>query len=299
MKDFSVLNTEDRTALYLNGLSTFNMSSIVRNGRRLRIVKPFLSFLPEVQSADRKIPYREKVICTVISLFIFLFCSQLPLYGITPIVTFGLVMQLLAIEIDNNVHEDRALLIYGGSNPSRFDNMVHYTEYIEWYPEYDYDLATGISLFIGTNICLSQFINELRLSSLVKKIVWKAFSPTAINSGRGAEFEVVIYFQSFRVVLPAHSENAQGQQRSYPIKLFYTSNMPIIIQSALLSNLYFICQNFHALRLRPVLEDLQWIEVSGSSAKDVAKQLKARFIKSNKVSFYKFENPKHVAYQRT
>ena len=30
--------------------------------------------------------------------------------------------------------------------------------------------------------------------------------------------------------------------QSYPIKLFYTSNMPIILQSALVSNLYFISQ---------------------------------------------------------
>lgn len=110
--------------------------------RVLHLVRPFLSFLPEVQSADRKVPFREKVIYTVISLFIFLVCSQLPLYGIhsttgadpfywmrvilasnrgtvmelgiTPIVTSGLVMQLLAgskiIEVDNNVREDRALL---------------------------------------------------------------------------------------------------------------------------------------------------------------------------------------------
>ena len=110
--------------------------------RVLHLVRPFLAFLPEVQSADRKVPFREKVIYTVISLFIFLVCSQLPLYGIhsttgadpfywmrvilasnrgtvmelgiTPIVTSGLVMQLLAgskiIEVDNNVREDRALL---------------------------------------------------------------------------------------------------------------------------------------------------------------------------------------------
>ena len=31
-------------------------------------------------------------------------------------------------------------------------------------------------------------------------------------------------------------------QGSYPIKLFYTSNMPIILQTALVSNLYFISQ---------------------------------------------------------
>merc|ERR1719345_305027 len=38
-----------------------------------------------------------------------------------------------------------------------------------------YGLGSGISLFIATNIC--------------ENIVWKAFSPTTINTGRGTEFE--------------------------------------------------------------------------------------------------------------
>merc|ERR1711865_1023182 len=41
-----------------------------------------------------------------------------------------------------------------------------------------YGLGSGISLFIATNICES--------------IVWKAFSPTTINTGRGTEFEGAI-----------------------------------------------------------------------------------------------------------
>ena len=53
---------------------------------------------------------------------------------------------------------------------------------------------------------------------------------------------VFSFFQGFRVVLPVRSKSARGQQGSYPIKLFYTSNMPIILQSALVSNLYFISQ---------------------------------------------------------
>ena len=42
--------------------------------------------------------------------------------------------------------------------------------------------------------------------------------------------------------LPVRSKQRRGQQQHYPIKLFYTSNMPIILQSALVSNLYFISQ---------------------------------------------------------
>ena len=55
-------------------------------------------------------------------------------------------------------------------------------------------------------------------------------------------FGVVIYFQGFRVDLPIKSARYRGQYSSYPIKLFYTSNIPIILQSALVSNLYVISQ---------------------------------------------------------
>jgi len=134
-----------------------------------------------------------------------------------------------------------------------------------------YGLGSGISLFIATNIC--------------ENIVWKAFSPTTINTGRGTEFEgavialfhllitktdkvralreafgrqnlpnltnllatvlvfcVVIYFQGFRVDLPVKHQKQRGAPGTYPIKLFYTSNIPIILQTALVSNLYFLSQ---------------------------------------------------------
>lgn len=51
-----------------------------------------------------------------------------------------------------------------------------------------------------------------------------------------------LVLQGFRVDLPVRSKQRRGQQQHYPIKLFYTSNMPIILQSALVSNLYFISQ---------------------------------------------------------
>lgn len=53
---------------------------------------------------------------------------------------------------------------------------------------------------------------------------------------------VRVSLQGFRVDLPIKSARYRGQYSSYPIKLFYTSNIPIILQSALVSNLYFISQ---------------------------------------------------------
>jgi protein transport protein SEC61 subunit alpha len=106
----------------------------------LEFVKPFCSLLPEIQKPERKIQFREKVLWTAITLFIFLVCCQIPLFGImssdsadpfywirvilasnrgtlmelgiSPIVTSGLIMQLLAgakiIEV-GDTPKDRAL----------------------------------------------------------------------------------------------------------------------------------------------------------------------------------------------
>lgn len=313
--------------------------------------------------------------------------------GISPIVTSGLIMQLLAgakiIEV-GDTPKDRALFngaqklfgmiitvgqaivyvmtgMYG--NPSDIGAGVCLLIVIQLFVaglivllldellQKGYGLGSGISLFIATNIC--------------ETIVWKSFSPATINTGRGTEFEgaiialfhllatrhdkvralreafyrpnlpnlmnllatvlvfaIVIYFQGFRVDLPIKSARYRGQTSSYPIKLFYTSNIPIILQSALVSNLYVISQmlsakfagnflinllgvwadngpqrsypigglcyylsppeSFGAMLLDPVHAILYivfmlgscaffsktWIDISGSSAKDVAKQLK-------------------------
>merc|ERR1712196_226204 len=188
-----------------------------------------------------------------------------------------------------------------------------------------YGFGSGTSLFIATNIC--------------ETIVWKAFSPQTINRGNlpnclnllatVAVFMIVIYFQGFRIDLPIKSKVMRGYTGNYPIKLFYTSNMPIILQSALVSNVYFLSQllykryggNFlvrlfgrweesqfgghkvpvgglayyisaptdlsdvfenplHALFYMTfmltacALFSKTWIEISGTSSRDVAKQLK-------------------------
>lgn len=57
-------------------------------------------------------------------------------------------------------------------------------------------------------------------------------------------FCIVIFFQGFKVNIPM-SSSKQGAGGAYPIKLFYTSNMPIILQTALVSNLYFMSQMLH------------------------------------------------------
>merc|ERR1712223_1858652 len=409
-----------RTHSFLNTYSTTTIMGV----KFLEFVKPFCAVIPEVEKPQRRIQFREKMLWTAITLFIFLVCCQIPLFGImssesadpfywmrvimasnrgtlmelgiSPIVTSGLIMQLLAgakiIDVGDSPR-DRALFsgaqklfgmiitvgqaivyvmtgMYGV--PSEMGMGVCLLIVIQLFIaglivllldellQKGYGLGSGISLFIATNIC--------------ETIIWKAFSPTTINTGRGTEFEgavialfhllatrsdklralreafyrqnlpnimnlmatvlvfgVVIYFQGFRVDLPIKSARYRGDYRSYPIKLFYTSNIPIILQSALVSNLYIISQmlasrfggNFF-VNLLGVWQDVSaggparsypigglcyylsppeffgamisdpihavlyivfmlgscaffsktWIDVSGSSAKDVAKQLR-------------------------
>lgn len=371
-----------------------------------------------------QIPFREKALWTIVTLFIFLVCCQIPLYGvsnskssdpfywmrvilasnrgtlmelgISPIITSGLVMQLLhgsrIIEVDMSLKEDRALFngaqklfgilitvgeaiayvfsgMYGDLGTLGAGNAIliilqlfsagMVVIILDELLTKGYGLGSGISLFIATNICES--------------IIWKAFSPTTVNTGRGTEFEgalialihlmitrpnkvralkeafyrtnmpnltnllstvliflIVIYFQGWRVDLPVKYAKMRGQSGKYPIKLFYTSNMPIILQTALVSNLYFLSQMLYnrysgnfLVRLLGVWKEQKdnpgnsspvsglayyisppttfaeiardpvhtiiylafiltscalfsktWIEVSGSSPKDVAKQLR-------------------------
>lgn len=110
--------------------------------RALDIVRPFMGFLPEIEQPSKRVPFKEKVLWTVVTLLIYLVCCQIPLYGvkntkssdpfyfiravlaasnrgtlmelgISPIITSSMIMQFLAgvklIQVDQNLKEDRAL----------------------------------------------------------------------------------------------------------------------------------------------------------------------------------------------
>ena len=84
-------------------------------------------------------------------------------------------------------------------------------------------------------------------------------------------FVVVIYFQGWRVDLPVKYQKYRGQQGTYPIKLFYTSNMPIILQTALVSNLYVMSQLLYNRAPTNILVRMlgKWQEVEGSQGSSI------------------------------
>eukprot|EP00808_Paulinella_micropora_P014925 g56779.t1 len=327
--------------------------------RVLDIIKPLLIVIPEVSSPDYRVPLREKVMWTVITLLIFLVGSQIPLYGakhkdpadplyymravlassrgtlmelgVAPIITSSMIVQLVSaaklLQLDQSLKEDRALLhgaqkllaivltfgeavayvlagMYGNLNELGAGNALLLVLQL-WLAglvvlildelmQKGYGLGSGVSLFIAVNIC--------------ETVVWQAFSPMSINTGRGVEFEgaiiaffhllftrndklraikeaiyrqdlpnlsrlvatllallLVLYFQKFRVDLPVQYQKYRGQQANYPIKLFYTSNVPILLQTALVSNVYFISQLLYKTYPRNVLVGLlgRWYDIPG------------------------------------
>lgn len=130
-----------------------------------------------------------------------------------------------------------------------------------------YGLGPAISLFIATNICESIIWRSFSPTTLptnsgpqfegavlalfhllltrsdkvraLKEAFYRQSLPNITNLvATLVVFAVVIFFQGFRIDLKVSHERQRGQAGTYPIKLFYTSNMPIILQSSLVSNLY-------------------------------------------------------------
>lgn len=306
--------------------------------RVIHLIRPIAAVIPEVAKPESKIPFRDKVLWTTAALLFYMWCSNLPLYGVqrasqtsdpfywmrvilasnrgtlmelgvSPLVTTGMVLQLLVgakmIDVDlNNSKEDRVLFMMAQKVVGVATTFAMAAAYVfsGMYGDYSsiglgnalliiaqltfagvlvllwdealqkgYGLGSGISLFIASHVS--------------ETIIWKAFSPTTINTGRGNEFEgavlaffhliivrpnkfaaiwealfrqnlpnlasliatgivlgVCAYLQLLRVNLTIKMQRARGMERPYPIKLFYTTNMPIILHTALLSNIYFVSQ---------------------------------------------------------
>jgi len=139
-------------------------------------------------------------------------------------------------------------------------------------------MGSGISLFITTNVaeniiwkCFSPITIRLRGQTefegifiamfhkmFTSKSTSKAFFDLMFRQGVPnlnnllatiLIFFIVIYFQGFKVLIKIKSMKNTGYQTTHPIKLFYTSNIPIILQTALISNVYFfsriLSRKFH------------------------------------------------------
>jgi preprotein translocase SecY subunit len=193
-------------------------------GRFLNLFKPIARVIPEIKAPERRVRFNEKIFWTAIVLVIYLIMSEVPLYGIPattqesfsalriiwashrgtlmelgigPIVTAGLILQLLVgsgmIECDMSRPEDRALfttaskvfsIILTGvqafaymvsgmySVPSGAVAMIVFLQL----------LASGIILLLMDELVqkgwgLGSGISLFIMAGVAQQIIWQCFNP--------------------------------------------------------------------------------------------------------------------------
>src|ERR671921_1847850 len=295
--------------------STTTRENIVR-----RFIKTASVYVPQVPKPKKKISLAEKFVWTGIALFAYLVMAQIPLYGVTddprfdflafarvifaaqqgtlmelgigPIVTAGLLMQLLKgsglIKLDFKNTDDRSLFtsatkivtiivivaegtLYGASvyghlvaSPNIIPIVVGQligasiiVMFLDELVQKGWGLGSGISLFI--------------MAGVAQTILWSIFSPLPAQDGpvgilpfiidsaatghagdailrsgqlpslfglgiTGGILLLLAYVQGIHVDIPIVSTKYRGFTAVYPIKLLYTSNIPVILSSALIAN---------------------------------------------------------------
>jgi preprotein translocase SecY subunit len=302
-------------------MSTVHNESIVRT-----VIKKVSAYIPQVEKPKKKIGLSEKFIWCGIALFAYLVMGQIPLYGVTdspqfdflafarvifaaqqgtllelgigPIVTAGLLMQLLKgselIKLNFKDPDDRSLFtsatkivtiiviiaegalygvsVYGGllAHPSLIPVLISQligasivVMFLDELIQKGWGLGSGISLFI--------------MAGVAQGILWSIFSPLPAQDGpvgiipfiidsatqgdlantlfRSGQLPSIfglivtalvllalVYTQGIHVDIPIVSTKYRGFTAVYPIKLLYTSNIPVILASALLANAVFMGQ---------------------------------------------------------
>ncbi|TLX83581.1 MAG: preprotein translocase subunit SecY, partial [Thaumarchaeota archaeon] len=290
------------------------------------VVKKVSAYIPQVEKPKKKIGLSEKFIWCGIALFAYLVMGQIPLFGVTnsprfdflafarvifaaqqgtllelgigPIVTAGLLMQLLKgselIKLNFKDPDDRSLFtsatkivtiivivaegsLYGVSvyghllaSPSLIPILIAQlvgsslvVMYLDETIQKGWGLGSGISLFI--------------MAGVAQGIMWSVFSPIPAQDGpvgivpfiidsaihgdlsnalfRSGQLPSIfglivtslvllalVYVQGIHIDIPIVSTKYRGFTAVYPIKLLYTSNIPVILASALLANAIFIGQ---------------------------------------------------------
>ena len=346
----------------------------------LRALSPFVRIMPEVKTPDREVSFREKAVWTIVILILFLLMSHIPLYGVDktvgtdylwalrvilastrgtlmelgigPIVTAGLVMQLLSgskiIDVDFGDPDDRALFTGGQKVLAMFMTAFQALAYIvgnaygELTPEAavvvfiqmfvagiivilmdelvqkGWGLGSGVSLFIMTNVAGQVMFNALNFidaesanpnplapggTNLPKGIIaalianllrwfgigtdagdpvgwgWLVFRD-GVNPGiftlliTIGIMLAVIWMETVRVEIPLQYAKYRGMKARYPIKLLYTSNIPVILAQALFANILFFGQiiftNFNSSGTNPFLNLIGTFHQDPNSSRMIA-----------------------------
>ncbi|TBT97877.1 subunit SecY of preprotein translocase [Hamiltosporidium magnivora] len=165
-----------------------------------------------------------------------------------------------------------------------------------------YGLGSGVNLFIATNVCESIlwkafspkvfttargiefegsliaflhliFIRRNKMAGFYEILFRKNLPNLSSLFGTIFIFGLVIYLQGLRVELPTESTQVKGVTGKWPIKLLYSSTMPVILQSYLVSHtstisrfLYDKFPNFLLVRILGVWsvnENRRYVPING------------------------------------
>jgi len=197
----------------------------------LNLFRPIVKFIPEASAPDRRVSFSEKLLWTGLALAIYLIMSEIPLYGIArgpedpfyymrvifastrgtltelgigPIVTAGLILQLLAgsgiITVDFADPDDRALFTSANKVFSIIMTIFMASVYILGGAYGQISLGTSIPLFLqlisaglilmlldelvqkgwGIGSGISLFI----IAGVARMIFWDCFSPIPGGDGK-------------------------------------------------------------------------------------------------------------------
>ena len=301
-----------------------------------KIVAKAEPYIPQVPKPKKKIPLPQKLLWTVGCLVIYLVMSQTPLFnattpefdflafarvifasqqgsltelGIGPIVTGGLLMQLLRgsdiLKFDFKRPEERgvfqtatkivtyivvvaesvvyAIAVYG---PNITDPTVLYViigqlmaasiiiMFLDELIQKGWGLGSGISIFImggvaqqilwslfsplaggdGASVGVVPMIIQALQSDIQLGMIGLSLSETFFRSNQlpsifglcltAGVLLILVYTQGMKVEIPIVSTKYRGFAATYPIKMMYVSNIPVILATALTANAVFLGQMF-------------------------------------------------------
>ena len=301
-----------------------SITSIIR-----KVVFKAEPYLPQVPKPKKKISLQTRLLWCGVALLIYMVMGQTPLFGATspefdflafarvifasqqgtlvelgigPIVTAGLLMQLLRgsdiLKFDFKKPEERGIfqtatklvtyvvivaesIVYASAvyGPGMSEPYVLYViigqlmaasiiiMFMDELIQKGWGLGSGISLFI--------------MAGVAQQILWSMFSPlpagdggmigiipytieSLIGSGdignvlfRSNQLPsifglcltagillILVFTQGMKIEIPIVSTKYRGFAATYPIKMMYVSNIPVILASALTANAVFIGQMF-------------------------------------------------------
>jgi len=297
-----------------------------------KIVGKAEPYLPQVPKPKRKIPLQQKLLWCGACVVIYMVMGQTPLFGATapefdflafarvifasqqgslvelgigPIVTAGLLMQLLRgsdiLKFDFKKPEERGIFQTATKMLTYFVIIIEGAVYAwaVYGPNINDPTILGVIIgqLIGASIIV-MFMDELIQKGwgigsgislfiacgVAQQILWSLFSPLAAGDGGmigifpfivqqaqlGMLFEwtgfmdvffrsnqlpsifvllltigillILVYTQGMKVEIPIVSTKYRGFAATYPIKLMYVSNIPVILASALTANAVFMGQ---------------------------------------------------------